>query len=194
MAPTPNRYGEHQRIGPANETANETVYGAVYGPANRVSEKRVSEMSQSKDRNRRWVLAGRPEGEPDNDTLRLEESDVPQAGDGQMLLRTEYLSLDPCMRGRLSDAPYYAAPVDIGSVMVGATIAEVVRSRADGFAVGDHVRSYSGWQDYAIASGEGITNLGRDPDHPTWALGVLGMLGFTGWAGLRFIGEPKVHW
>ena len=85
-------------------------------------------MTQSKTRNRRFVLAERPKGEPDDNTLRLETGDVPTPGKGQMLLRNEYLSLDPYMRGRMSDAPSYAAPVEIGEVMVGGTVAEVVSS------------------------------------------------------------------
>ena len=76
--------------------------------------------------NRRFVLAERPRGEPDDSTLRLETGDVPAPGKNQMLLRNEYLSLDPYMRGRMSDAPSYAAPVGIGEVMVGGTVAQVV--------------------------------------------------------------------
>jgi len=108
-----------------------------------------------------------------------------------MLLRTEYLSLDPYMRGRMSDAPSYAAPVAIGDVMVGGTVAQVVTSHLDGFAAGDFVLSFSGWQDYALSDGKGVTNLGQSPAHPSWALGIMGMPGFTAWAGLTRIGAPK---
>ena len=148
-------------------------------------------MTQSDNRNRKFVLAERPEGEPDENTLRLETEDVPTHGEGQMLLRNEYLSLDPYMRGRMSDAPSYAPPVEIGEVMVGGTISQVVSSEVDGFAEGDWVVAYGGWQDYAISDGKGVINLGRNPENPSWALGVLGMPGLTAWAGLTQIGKPK---
>lgn len=148
-------------------------------------------MPQSDTRNRKFVLAERPKGEPDDRTLRLETEDVPTPGDGQMLLRNEYLSLDPYMRGRMSAAPSYAAPVEIGEVMVGGTVAEVVRSDVDGFTPGDRVVAFGGWQDYALSNGKGLINLGKDPDKPSWALGVLGMPGLTAWAGLTQIGQPK---
>ncbi|OED39845.1 NADP-dependent oxidoreductase [Chromatiales bacterium (ex Bugula neritina AB1)] len=148
-------------------------------------------MAQSPDTNRRIVLAERPKGLPDANTLRLEEAEVPQAGDGQMLLRTVYLSLDPYMRGRMNDAKSYATPVQIGEVMTGQVVAEVVSSNVDGFAVGDHVLHGSGWQDYAVCDGAGVMNLGPKPEQPSWALGILGMPGYTAYAGLLKIGEPK---
>lgn len=148
-------------------------------------------MQQTDNINRQFVLAERPKGEPNQDTLKLIESDLPTPGANEMLLRVEYLSLDPYMRGRMSDAPSYAEPVKINEVMVGGTIAQVVSSNLDKFAVGDWVLSFSGWQDYALSDGEGVTNLGQNPTHPSWALGILGMPGFTAWAGLTQIGEPK---
>ena len=148
-------------------------------------------MTQTMKTNRQLVLAKRPKGEPAADTLNLVETAIPQAGPNQMLLRTEYLSLDPYMRGRMNDAPSYAAPVEIGDVMVGGTVAQVVNSHVDGFAAGDWVLSYSGWQDFALSDGKGITNLGGSPAHPSWTLGILGMPGFTAWAGLTKIGAPK---
>lgn len=148
-------------------------------------------MAQTDTTNRRLILAERPKGAPDANTLRLVESPLPVPASGQMLLRTEYLSLDPYMRGRMSDAPSYAAPVEIGGVMVGGTVARVVTSNVEGFAAGDWVLSYNGWQDYALSDGKGVTNLGQSPAHPSWALGILGMPGFTAWAGLKQIGAPK---
>ncbi|MCE8472346.1 NADP-dependent oxidoreductase, partial [Rhodovulum sulfidophilum] len=135
--------------------------------------------------------AQRPTGAPDENTLRLETVEVPGPGPGQMLLRNEYLSLDPYMRGRMSDAPSYAAPVEIGEVMVGGTVAEVVTSDVDGFETGDRVVAFGGWQDYALSDGTGVINMGKSPEHPSWALGVLGMPGLTAWAGLTRIGQPK---
>ncbi|MGC8120681.1 NADP-dependent oxidoreductase [Marinobacter sp. VGCF2001] len=148
-------------------------------------------MTQSNTVNRKFVLAERPTGEPTDNTLRLVEEAVPSPAAGQMLLRTEFLSLDPYMRGRMSDAPSYAAPVAIGEVMVGGTVARVESSHLDGFAVGDWVLCMNGWQDFAVSDGTGLINLGASPAHPSWALGVLGMPGFTAWAGLTKIGQPK---
>ncbi len=148
-------------------------------------------MPRSDTLNRRFVLAERPRGEPDDSTLRLETGDVPAPDKNQMLLRNEYLSLDPYMRGRMSDAPSYAAPVGIGEVMVGGTVAQVVSSDIDGFDEGDWVQAFGGWQDYALSDGTGVLNMGKNPENPSWALGVLGMPGLTAWAGLTRIGQPK---
>ncbi|WP_106160241.1 NADP-dependent oxidoreductase [Hasllibacter halocynthiae] len=148
-------------------------------------------MNPSQTRNRRFVLAERPVGEPDDDTLRLEEEAVPEPGEGQMLLRNVYLSLDPYMRGRMSDAPSYAAPVEIGETMIGGTVSRVVASNLDGFEEGDWVSAFGGWQDYALSDGTGAINMGKSPENPSWALGVLGMPGLTAWAGLTQIGEPQ---
>ena len=148
-------------------------------------------MTQSDSVNRKFVLAERPEGAPDDKTLRLETEDVATPGAGQMLLRNEYLSLDPYMRGRMSDAPSYAAPVEIGAVMVGGTVAQVVTSDVEGYAAGDRVQAFGGWQDYALSDGAGVINMGKSPENPSWALGVLGMPGLTAWAGLTRIGQPK---
>ncbi|WP_045388047.1 NADP-dependent oxidoreductase [Falsirhodobacter sp. alg1] len=148
-------------------------------------------MAQSKTENRKFVLAQRPTGEPDSNTLRLETDSLPEAKDGQMLIRNEYLSLDPYMRGRMSDAPSYAPPVELGDVMVGGTVAQVVTSHVDGFQEGDWVVAFGGWQDYAVTDGKGVINLGKSPENPSWALGVLGMPGLTAWGGLTQIGKPQ---
>ncbi len=148
-------------------------------------------MPQTHSINRRLVLAERPNGQPSQSTLRLETAGVPVPGPGQMLLRTQYLSLDPYMRGRMSDAASYAPPVALGAVMVGGTVAQVVSSQVAGFAAGDWVLSFNGWQDFALSDGAGVTPLGRAPAHPSWALGILGMPGFTAWAGVTEIGKPK---
>ena len=148
-------------------------------------------MTPSRTHNRMFVLAERPKGEPTGATLRLETQDIPQAGKGEMLLQNEYLSLDPYMRGRMSDAPSYAVPVEIGEVMIGGTVARVMSSDIDGFEDGDWVQAFGGWQDYAVSNGAGVINMGQRPDNPSWALGVLGMPGLTAWAGLTQIGHPK---
>lgn len=148
-------------------------------------------MGQQAHRNRRWVLASRPHGAPVADNFRLEESDIAEPGTGQVLLRTVFLSLDPYMRGRMSDEPSYSPPVDIGGVMVGGTVSRVVTSRHPDYQPGEWVLSYSGWQDYAISDGTELVKLGDNPEHPSWSLGVLGMPGFTAYMGLLDIGQPK---
>ncbi len=148
-------------------------------------------MTQTDSKNRKLTLAERPKGAPNDDTLKLETTDRPKPGKGQMLLRNVYLSLDPYMRGRMSDAPSYTDPVQIGDVMVGGTVAQVVSSDVDGFEEGDWVSAFGGWQDYALSDGKGVINLGKHPENPSWALGVLGMPGLTAWAGLTQIGQPK---
>ncbi|KXF89322.1 NADP-dependent oxidoreductase [Phaeobacter inhibens] len=148
-------------------------------------------MAQTSTTNRQFVLAERPKGEPTDSTLRLETTEVPTPGEGQMLLRNEYLSLDPYMRGRMSSAPSYAAPVEIDEVMVGGTVAEVVTSNVKGYEKGDWVVAFGGWQDYTLSDGTGVINMGKNPQNPSWALGVLGMPGLTAWAGLTQIGQPK---
>ena len=148
-------------------------------------------MPQSLSTNRRIVLANRPQGMPDKNTLQLEESEIPQAAEGEMLLRTVFLSLDPYMRGRMNDTKSYATPVQIGEVMTGQVVAEVVSSNLEGYAAGDHVLAPSGWQDYAVSNGEQVLNLGPAPENPSWSLGILGMPGYTAYAGLLKIGEPK---
>jgi NADPH-dependent curcumin reductase CurA len=141
--------------------------------------------------NRRIVLASRPAGKPTAANFRIEQVPIPEPADGQMLLRTIYLSLDPYMRGRMSDAPSYAAPVAVGDVMVGGTVCRVETSRHPQFATGDIVRAFTGWQDYAISNGAGVTKLPESFERPSRALGVLGLPGFTAYMGLLDIGKPK---
>lgn len=148
-------------------------------------------MNQHSHRNRRWVLASRPHGAPTTENFRLEEDEVASPGEGQVLLRTVYLSLDPYMRGRMSDAPSYSPPVKIGEVMCGGTVSRVVKSQHPDFAEGDWVLAGSGWQDYDIASGDSLVKLDSNIPHPSWALGILGMPGFTAYMGLLDIGQPK---
>ena len=147
-------------------------------------------MPQNATVNRRIVLNARPIGAPTAQDFRLETGSVPKPEAGQVLLRTLYLSLDPYMRGRMSDGPSYAAPVAIGDVMVGATISRVELSRHGNFKVGELVQGYTGWQDYALSDGKDLTSLSPQDPHPSRALGVLGMPGFTAYMGLLDIGCP----
>jgi len=137
------------------------------------------------------TLASRPSGAPVPDNFRLERAAAPEPGEGELLLQILYLSLDPYMRGRMDDAKSYSAPVAIGGVMEGGTVARVVSSRNSNFAPGDIVLSHSGWQLYATSNGDGLRKLDPAQAPVTTALGVLGMPGFTAYAGLRNIGKPK---
>ncbi|MEP4195649.1 MAG: NADP-dependent oxidoreductase [Aliishimia sp.] len=148
-------------------------------------------MTQSTDTNRQIVLAERPQGAPDDKTLRMDTTAIPTPGAGEMLVRTVYLSLDPYMRGRMNDAKSYAEPVAIGGVMTAQVVGQVVESNLEGYEAGDYVLNGSGWQDYAISTGEMVMNLGKDPQNPSWRVGILGMPGYTAYAGLLKIGEPK---
>jgi hypothetical protein len=141
--------------------------------------------------NRQIVLRSRPIGAPRPADFALVETPLPRPGDGQVLCRTIYLSLDPYMRGRISAARSYARSVELGQVIVGGTVSEVVESRASGLAPGDIVLGYDGWQEYAVASASALRRL--DPGGPpiATALGVLGMPGLTAYVGLLDIGQPQ---
>jgi NADPH-dependent curcumin reductase len=141
--------------------------------------------------NTRVLLARRPEGEPTLDDFRIVEEPVPVPGNGEVLLRTTYLSLDPYMRGRMSAARSYAKPVEIGQVMVGGTVSEVVESKNAAFSNGDIVLSYSGWQTYDVSSGSELRKLDPKSAPVTYALGILGMPGQTAYCALLDIGKPK---
>lgn len=136
-------------------------------------------------------LAARPVGEPQDSDFETTVRTLPDLKDGQVLLRTVYLSLDPYMRGRMSAAKSYAQPVEIGDVMVGGTVCEVVESRADGRQAGDLVLAYTGWQTHAVAAARHTRRLDPQQAPVSTALGVLGMPGFTAYAGLFEIGRPK---
>lgn len=149
-------------------------------------------MTQNQFENRQLTLASRPEGAPGKDNFHAQTSPVPEIEDGQMLLRTVYLSLDPYMRGRMSDAESYAEPVAIGEVMVGGTVNRVMASRHPDYKEGDWVVSYTvGWQDYGVSDGSMLFKLDPDYGPVSHALGVLGMPGFTAYMGLMDIGQPK---
>lgn len=142
--------------------------------------------------NTRIVLASRPTGKPTVHHFRLETLDIPSPGEGEVLLRNHLLSLDPYMRGRMDGGPSYAAPIPIDGVMEGRTVAEVLVSRHAGFAAGEWVVAAGGWQTHVVVPGALLTRK-LDPDGPplSTALGVYGMPGFTAYAGLLEIGQPK---
>src|SRR5690554_5299486 len=143
------------------------------------------------EQNQRVVLAQRPEGMPDDKHLHLETVPVPTPGEGQVLLKTIYLSLDPYMRGRMSAARSYAASVEIGDVMEGGTVSQIVSSNHSDWKEGEFVLSHNGWQTYALSDGKGLRRLDPQLAPISTAVGVLGMPGFTAYVGLSEIGQPK---
>ncbi|RIJ13109.1 NADP-dependent oxidoreductase [Pseudomonas sp. 91RF] len=148
-------------------------------------------MSDPLTLNQRFVLASRPVGAPTPENFRLEREALPDLEDGQLLLKTLYLSLDPYMRGRMSDAPSYAAPVQIGEVMTGGAVSRVEQSRHPKFQVGDLVVGATGWQSHSLSDGRNIIPIPSGLPSPSMALGVLGMPGMTAYMGLMDIGQPK---
>src|SRR4051812_45178191 len=140
---------------------------------------------------KRVILVSRPVGEPKPSDFRIEECAVPAPGAGEVLLRTIWLSLDPYMRGRMSEGPSYAAPVPIGGVMEGGTVSEVVASNNPGFAKGDIVLSRAGWQTHAISDGKGLAKIDSKIAPISTAVGILGMPGMTAYTGLLAIGNPQ---
>ncbi|MFD0363433.1 NADP-dependent oxidoreductase [Nocardia sp. GCM10030253] len=139
----------------------------------------------------RIVLASRPVGAPTPANFRIETVEIPEPREGNVLLRTLFLSLDPYMRGRMSAAKSYAAPVEVGDVMVGGTVGEVIESRDPSLAKGDVVLAYSGWQTHDVVPASSVRKLDPDKVPVSTALGVLGMPGFTAYSGLLKIGQPK---
>lgn len=142
-------------------------------------------------RSTRIVLANRPVGEPKPTDFRLEQATLPEPGDGELVLETLYLSLDPYMRGRMSAAKSYAKPVEIGAVMEGEVVARVLASRDPAYAEGDLVLARSGWQTHAVLPAAGVRRVPDAAEPISTALGVLGMPGLTAYVGLGNIGKPK---
>jgi len=141
--------------------------------------------------NKQILLAARPVGFPKESDFNLVESPVPTPGEGQILVRSIYLSVDPYMRGRMNDVKSYAAPVAIGGVMGGGVVAKVYRSNNPAFKEGDIVEGMFGWQDYAVSDGNGVRKIDPGVAPISTALGVLGMPGLTAYFGLLEIGNPQ---
>jgi NADPH-dependent curcumin reductase CurA len=147
--------------------------------------------------NRRVLLRSRPVGEPKPTDFEIADAPLPSPGEGEILCRTIWLSLDPYMRGRMNDVKSYTAPVELGQPMVGGTVSEVIESRHPGFASGDIVLGYGGWQTHHVARAGATPGpfgpLKLDPRAApvSTALGVLGMPGMTAYVGLLDLGQPK---
>ncbi|HET9651057.1 MAG TPA: NADP-dependent oxidoreductase [Usitatibacter sp.] len=140
---------------------------------------------------KRIVLASRPQGAVSPENFRLEETPLPQPGEGEVLVRNEWLSLDPYMRGRMSDAKSYVKGVEIGETMVGQTVGEVIDSRHPGFHNGDRVLTSLGWQSHGVAKGKELRIVDASRVPASYYLGILGMPGLTAWFGLLEIAKPR---
>jgi hypothetical protein len=142
--------------------------------------------------NRQWVLASRPSSRAEESNFRLVDVAVPPLQDGQALIKVQYLSLDPYMRGRMDDVKSYAPPQKLDQVMVGGTVGEVIESKAETLRRGDMVVGMGGWQEYFVTDGAGVRVVDARRVAASAYLGVLGMPGVTAWYGLLRIGRPNV--
>ena len=142
-------------------------------------------------KNKQVLLAARPQGAVEESHFRIIESEIPKAGDNEFVMRAHYLSLDPYMRGRMDHEKSYAAKAEVGAVMVGTAVGEVIESNHEKFKAGDFVETRTGWQEYGVSNGGGVRKL--DPNYvPLSAyLGAVGMPGVTAWIGLNEHGKPK---
>ncbi len=139
--------------------------------------------------NRQITLAARPVGYPKESDFKLVEAPIPTPEDGQVLVKTLYLSVDPYMRGRMNQARSYAANVAFNEVMVGGVAAEVVESKHADFQVGDIVNAHIGWQEYGVASGDALRKIDPSLAPISTGVGILGMPGLTAYFGLLEVGK-----
>jgi NADPH-dependent curcumin reductase CurA len=138
---------------------------------------------------RQIVLARRPQGVPTEDDFELRDAPDPEPGEGEVLVRNVYVSVDPYMRGRMTGVRTYVGGFDVGDPIDGGAVGQVVESRFDGLAEGDWVLSMLGWRELGVAPGASLRRLDPDLAPPSTALGVLGMPGLTAWVGLVDIGR-----
>lgn len=141
--------------------------------------------------NTRVILAKRPEGAVDETCFRIEQAAIPSLGEGQVLVRSHWLSLDPYMRRRMDEARSYAPSVAVGATMIGGAVGEIVESRSDRLPVGTFVVGPLGWQAYAVADPSALRAVDPARAPLSTYLGVLGMPGVTAWIGLLDFGSPK---
>lgn len=140
---------------------------------------------------KQWTLASRPDGAPTPANFKWVEAELPAPGEGEVLARVLYLSLDPYMRGRMSEGASYAQPVPVGGVMEGETIAEIVESRSPQFKPGDIVSGRGGWQSHWVLPANQLRPLPQMPFPLSYHLSLIGMPGLTAYTGLMRIGQPK---
>ncbi|MDX6351104.1 MAG: hypothetical protein QOF84_5894 [Streptomyces sp.] len=142
-------------------------------------------------KSREWHLVARPHGWPKPEDFALRETAVGEPGPGRLLVRNEYVSVDPYMRGRMNDAKSYAAPFELDRPMQGGAVGEVVASNAEGFAPGDHVLHFDGWREYAQVNAKSTVKVDPSLAPLSTYLGVLGMTGLTAYAGLLRVAAFK---
>ena len=143
------------------------------------------------EQNRQFIFASRPVGYPKESDFNLVSSPIPTPGDGEVLIHTRYLSVDPYMRGRMRQAKSYAASLEIGDVVLGGSVGQVIKSNHPNFHEGDIVKAYLGWQEYGVAAGDAIQKVDSSLAPISTALGVLGMPGLTAYFGLLEVGQLK---
>lgn len=142
-------------------------------------------------KNKQILLASRPQGVVEERHFRLVESDIPKAGEREFVVRAHYLSLDPYMRGRMDNEKSYAVKAEVGAVMVGTAVGEVIDSNHEKFRVGDFVETRTGWQEFGVSDGGGVRKIDTNYVPLPAYLGVVGMPGVTAWIGLNEHGKPK---
>lgn len=141
--------------------------------------------------NRQVTLAARPANYPKESDFALIESPTPEPGEGQVLIQVLWLSLDPYMRGRMRANHPYAAPMDLGQVVVGGVVGKIIESRTPAFTVGEIVDGSLGWQEYAVSDGSNLRRVDKDLGPLSTALGILGMPGMTAYFGFLEVGQPR---
>ncbi|WP_439883200.1 NADP-dependent oxidoreductase [Pontibacter sp. MBLB2868] len=140
---------------------------------------------------KRILLKSRPKGMPDESNFQLEEQELKGPENGELLLKALYISVDPYMRGRMSDAKSYVPPYELYKPITGGVVAEVLESRNDKYTTGDVVMGNLPWETYNISNGKGLTKVDPDVAPLSYHLGLLGMPGLTAYCGLLYIGDPK---
>ncbi|MGE5411515.1 MAG: NADP-dependent oxidoreductase [Clostridiales bacterium] len=141
--------------------------------------------------NRQILFAKRPEGMPDESCFKIVKSQIPKPQNGQILIHSEYISVDPYMRGRMSQRKSYSAGYQLNEVITGGVVGRVIESRADAFRNGDYVAGTLGWSEYSVIDGKDVRKVDKEIAPVSTALGILGMPGLTAYFGLLEIGKPK---
>ena len=141
--------------------------------------------------NKEFLLVSRPNGMPTDENFKLDASPIPNVNDGEVLVQTIYLSVDPYMRGRMSGVKTYTSPFELNEVLTGGVVGEIIESKNDEFQVGNIVEGRLNWADYSVTSGKGLRKVDPDLAPISTALGVVGMPGLTAYFGLLDIGKPK---
>lgn len=142
-------------------------------------------------KNKQYLLASRPVGTPTADNWDFVETEVPEPGDNQVLIKVEYISLDPAMRGWMNEGKSYIEPVGIGEVMRAGTVGKILKSSDDNYQEGDYVYGHCGVQQYAVAPTKGLIKVDPNLAPLERYLGVLGMPGMTAYFGLLETGQPQ---